>query len=313
MLNKSKLETNIAVVYIALFALGDYNRLQPWLFYYLVFVGIIVNRSDSQKSIHSIALILCFLYVMSGLQKANGGFAYTTHPWLLAPITNLVDSETKDILNSLFWIGPAIEFIAGIGLIFKKTSRICALILIAMHVFILLMIGPLGRNTNVVVWPWNIAFILILYLIFVKFKPDLLGFIIDSKNVRHTSMVFLAFLILPMLSFWNLWPKHFSAALYSGNKIRSEILIPDELAEQLKLITPVPSNGLEFVLVPNAWSLNELKVPLYPSKTAHLLLYQQLCKQYSEYADYFVFTLKPMIDIKSGERASIHYFCSDFE
>ncbi len=312
-LHNSQLLINIALLYVVLFALGDYNRVQPWYFYFLVFLGIINNQRNPKHGIQSIALILACIYIISGVQKINGGFAFYTHPWMLEPLTRFFSNQLMEKLYSLFWIGPAVELFCGIGLLFRKTSRWSAFLLIGMHVFILLMIGPIGRNTNAVVWPWNIAFMIMLFIIFVRSKTNLVAYLSKPKHLISTGVIIVVFILLPLISLINLWPKHLSAALYSGNKIKSEIHIPDELAEKIEGKYKAAYNGIEHIAVPTSWAMNELKIAMYPSKNAHLLLYQKMCSNYPEYSEYFVFKMRPFSDWKTGERATTHYFCNDFE
>jgi uncharacterized membrane protein YphA (DoxX/SURF4 family) len=311
--NKPRSFNNLALLFLILYALGDYNRIQPWFFYFIVIFGIITNFKKHQRSLYSIALMLACVYIMSGIQKVNGGFAHSTHPWLIMPITNSLSPSSKDFLNSMWWIGPLVESLAGLGLLFRKTSRVSAVVLILMHTFILFMIGPLGRNTNTVVWPWNLAFMFILFRGFIQREMDLGKFISDKRNIKPTVSILILFLLLPVVSFWGYWPKHFSGALYSGNKIKSEILIPDELVQLLNTEYEPAYNGIEYVILPNAWTIQELHVAMYPSKKAHLTLFNAMCNNYSEYSEYFVFKLMPISNWKTGERDQITYFCSDFE
>ncbi|MBO6535940.1 MAG: hypothetical protein JJ966_06920 [Balneolaceae bacterium] len=306
---------NLAIVFMIIYALGDYNRIQAWFFYFLVFIGIYFNVPEQRKKLTIYGGILSCVYLMSGVLKLNGGFANSTFIWFITPIESFLPSSSYQIIVDKFWItAPIVELSAGLGLLFRKTARLAAGVLIAMHILILGIVGPLGWNTNLVIWPWNLAFMGLLYYLFIYLKDP----VIDIKQMttgysRYTSITLIVFFVLlPVLSIWNLWPKHLSGALYSGNKIKSEVLIPDELALQLQNIYKPPHNGLEYVVQPNAWAIQELQVALYPSERAHKILYRQLCKSYPEYSDYFVFISKPVLSHFTGKRDKISFFCSDF-
>jgi hypothetical protein len=149
---------------IILFIIGDYNRIQPWFYYFLliIFISKLWPRQKEFEKLGAISFLFVTVYVLSGIQKCHANFALTTFPWLVEPITNNLLDSYVSVLHSLWWLAPLIETAAGIGLLFSQFRKKAAYILIGMHAIILLAIGPLGHNTNMVVWPWNIGFIAIL-------------------------------------------------------------------------------------------------------------------------------------------------------
>ncbi len=304
---------NLALAFLVIYALGDYNRIQPWFYYFLIFIGITINVKDQKKVRLTFGFIISCIYFMSGLLKFNGGFASSTIIWFITPLKPLLNDNLFALFTERLWFSaPILELSAALGLLFKKTVRISAFVLIVMHIFILGVVGPLGWNTNFVIWPWNIGFMVMLYVLFIH-NPIFIASQLTNNIGRATSfLLFLLFILLPISSIWNVWPMHFSGALYSGNKIKSEILIPDEFANKLQVVYQPPHNGIEYIIQPNSWAIQELQVAMYPSERAHQMLYRGICNKYSRYADYFVFTTKPVLSHFSGNRDSISYFCSDF-
>ena len=73
---------------------------------------------------------------------------------------------------------PMFEILAALGLLFAKNKQRYALLLIAMHIFILIFLSPLGINYNSIVWPWNVLMILYLIILFYHIKT-----IISFRNL----------------------------------------------------------------------------------------------------------------------------------
>ena len=73
---------------------------------------------------------------------------------------------------------PIFEILAALGLLFSKSKKLFALLLIGMHIFILIFLSPLGINYNSIVWPWNVLMILYLIILFYHIKT-----IISFRNL----------------------------------------------------------------------------------------------------------------------------------
>jgi hypothetical protein len=89
-------------------------------------------------------------------------------------------------------------------------------------VFVLATIGPFGPHWNTVVWPWNVVmagFTVILYT-----RSDEVSrrqvFGIDGRPFQKIVMVL--FVVLPVLSFVDVWDAYLSSSLYSRNTTRGE-------------------------------------------------------------------------------------------
>lgn len=63
----------------------------------------------------------------------------------------------------LFFLGlaiPIIEIALGLGLLLAKKKILFAYLIIGMHIFILIFLGPAGINYNSIIWFWNILMII---------------------------------------------------------------------------------------------------------------------------------------------------------
>ena len=180
-----------------------------------------------------------------------------------------------------------------------------------MHSFILLMIGPFGHNSNMVIWPWNVSFMILLIILFKPKNGFSIKQIFSQKAELKTLLVVLLFGILPLLSFWGWWPKHFSAALYSGNKVRSAVYLSDEIKSKLPANVQAKVNDFDNQLSTTSWTQGELNVAMYPTDRVHFSMFENLCLGYPTEQDFLVLQFFEVPDFWSGERAEKSYFCDD--
>ena len=150
----------------------DINRWQPWEYLYLfILLLFVLNNSGKTVVIHScFVIVLATIYFYSGIHKMHDSFVtYMWDPIIFKRILHLsIPFPAKTWLHYCGFALPIVECMGGIGLLFAVTKKIASIILIAMHVFILVLLGPLGTGYNVIVWPWNVAMIFYLYLLFIK-------------------------------------------------------------------------------------------------------------------------------------------------
>ena len=86
---------------------------------------------------------------------------------------------------------------------------------IAMHAFILLAIGPFGQNSNSVVWPWNIAMICFLLILFWHCRTCRPGNCLAREGV-YQRIVLVAFRDRAGVELLQSVGGYLSSALYSG-------------------------------------------------------------------------------------------------
>ena len=64
-----------------------------------------------------------------------------------------------------------VEMVADGLLLFGRAQRFAAFVLVAMHLFIRIVLGPLGHNYNREVWPWNVMMMGLLALLYFRAEP----------------------------------------------------------------------------------------------------------------------------------------------
>jgi hypothetical protein len=132
-----------------------------------------------------------------------------------------------------------------------------------MHAMLLIVLGPLGLNTNSVVWPWNALMPILALVAFLRNDDPILAE--TWHSVTGKIMVALVG-IFPALSFVGLWDSYLSASLYSGKTTEAVILLDEEGASEVPpeiqghIIRTSGKIGLEIT----GWSIAELNVPPYP-------------------------------------------------
>lgn len=284
----------------------DVIRWQPWEYQYLFMLLVfIIHRQRPQQLITALLFIMASVYIFSGIHKFNGGFLYTVwEQMILKRFFGLSSVFIKE--SNLHYVGlllPVYEAAMGFGLLLLKNKKWPALLLIAMHLFILVLLSPFGLNYNIVVWPWNAAMILLLYWLYVKndfklsFRPLWQGY---NKGIL------LFWGLLPILSFFGYWGKFMSSGVYSGTTLNVAICVPDK--KEIKALEPYFSKldqhnlcgGKNYLSVQN-WCLAEIKLPPYPEPWYYSRLKKKLAQKYPYTNVDFVLYCYPYKDLTKME------------
>lgn len=251
----------------------DQNRLQPWFFNYLFILFILqfykqrVDESNNFTSIFiCLQVLVALIYVYSGIQKFNDFFVKDTFSWMIQPLNDVLTTKQMGLLSKFGKLVPYIELLTGIGLLIKPLRFIALPLVIIMHVFILLMLGPVGRSFNYVIWPWNIVMILLCLLLYSNVKQE--RFFDISFLFKHVSfyVVMLVMLILPVFSFSNKYDSYLSSSLYSGNTHGCKLILSDKAYKKLPLYIRayVVRNSDYNLLYIKQWAMAELNTPCVP-------------------------------------------------
>jgi hypothetical protein len=276
---------------LALFCLEDQTRWQPWV---LIYGGVLAtlalfswdgaDASGRRAALNTARLIVAATYFFSGLQKFNGNFVNFEFPGLAQPITDHFPALAGGV-HLLALCAPVIQVGFAIGLLTVRFRRVSLFVAVAMHLFILAMLGPLGQNWNVVVWPWTAAMAVIDILLFGGGDSFSGAEVLPARpRLWHAAMLAL-FGILPFFSFANVWDSYLSSALYSGNLTESTIYLSDRGARAL----PDPVRRLLVhsatdtnVLNLQRWAIDDLSVTPYPETRVYKSIARDLCSRLPE-------------------------------
>ncbi|MFY7963885.1 MAG: hypothetical protein ACOVO1_03215 [Chitinophagaceae bacterium] len=261
----------------------DQNRWQPWEYQYVfMFLVLFVNRKEQDRNSYLFLIILSSIYFYSGLQKVNPHFI--NNVWLQTIAEDYLHLPKAFLQNQYFirlgYIIPLFEILCAVGLWVKAVRNISIFGLITTHVFILLLIGPIGLNYNIIVWPWNIAMILLLYTFLDKNIS-----VFDFKNIfKNKCSIAIAFvwIILPALNFVGYWDYYFSSSLYSARIDICSIKIhnPPQNFELKKYYSAKDSTTNQETILVQDWALKELNTPPCPQARVYRKIKQMWLKKY---------------------------------
>jgi uncharacterized membrane protein YphA (DoxX/SURF4 family) len=288
-----------AVVLAIVLAIEDQMRWQPWFYQYCFMLAALALYSwpdeevaETHAVLNTCRLIVASLYWYSGLQKLNPEFTGWVLPWMLRPLADVLPPAFKTLPRWLGLVVPLLEIGIGIGLVTPRLRRWAMALALMMLVFVLVTLGPLGNNWNKVVWPWNVAMALFVVILF--WRTDDVSFrdIVWVRNWPLHTVVLIVFLVLPALSFVNLWDSYPSASLYSGNTNRARLFISGAVKNNLPLsvqryVTAVKDTD-RHVLDFHTWSFQDLGVPPYPEARVFKAITLGICRYAAAEPEVFV-------------------------
>jgi hypothetical protein len=259
-------------------ALWDETRWQPW-FYQYVFMLLLVacapeGAEGEEAVLGACGLLVASLYFWAGVQKLNPLFFAEVVPSLTAELP----AALARMATPLAVLVPLTEICVGLLLLTRRWRRVGVALAVVTHVCVLLLFFPSRRNK--VVWPWNAAMVAFVLILFRAGSHGLKGFLPRRALSPQTAAV-VFFCLLPLLSFFGLWERYLSGALYSGNTAHGSVRLSAAVAERLpprvrERLRPDVEGGQTLDL--NHWSYAELKVPAYPSARVYRGAAVRLCE-----------------------------------
>jgi len=297
-----------------LLSLWDQTRWQPWFYQFFLMLAAIgvygwkKPEGQYQSAVLNICrLIVAMTYVWSGLQKLNATFVLETWPDMAGPLLRVLPKLASRTPPALILIIPTLEVLTGIGLITLRFRNYAVVAAIATHAVVLTLLISSGENQ--VVWPWNIAMVLFVWILFWRDKATLAREILRPRNGLH-AVVLLLVAILPVLSFADLWDSYLSAALYSGNTDQAVIVVSPAVVDRLpaEMHDDIWTKSKPFFLDINRWSYSELHVPVYPEPRVYRRVAEEICK-YGDNSPEIKLLIKEKPDILTGQRRSEYYDC----
>ncbi len=275
-------------------AVSDQSRLQPWVFQYVLLIGALGLRPSDTIPARAAALDCCRLivvatYTFSGLHKFNATFATTVVPYMLQSASRF--GAILQPFSSTLGIALALlETVLGVALCVPRFRAAGRAVAIGMHAAILLMLAAGHSGANVVVWPWNLCMILLVWMLFADktARGPIGGLRGRSHSVWAGAMhraVLIACVVLPALSLVGRWDSYLSFAVYSGNTDRGilsyrasfERCLPPLLQVHARR-DPVADAVALHELDISTWSMRALAVPSYPEGRIFRAITRDLCR-----------------------------------
>ncbi len=280
--------------------LQDQGRLQPWFYQYSFMLAAVgfskLGRFSTESALNTCRLIVAFIYLWSGLQKAHVNFADNVYPWLIEPLASHLPSGAVAALGHGAYAVPIMETAIGLGLLIRPLQKPAVVGAILMHCFILFTLGPWGHDWNSVVWPWNLAMVAFVLILFWR-APDNPSFLVMLKPEGSTlrTIVLVLFAFMPALNFFGLWDSYLSASLYSGSTEEGYVYAAD---------------GSQRIRITDK-AMDETNAPAYPEERVYKKVFADLwCEKTSSRPEpTLVVYGRP--EILSGQHSKTIYYCRD--
>jgi hypothetical protein len=265
----------------------DQNRGQPWI--YMYWVMLLLNLLPERTALASCRIALSIVYFWAGIQKLNGGFFDSVPAWFIQPA---VDWGLPHVLvaglRTSVALTPFYEIFISMAVWHSKTRWLVIGLAAIIHIMALLLLGPLGHNINLVIWPWNLAMIVLLLVLFgSKECASLPGAWSELRRSGLSLLIVTLFGLLPLLCFFGCWDSYFSFALYSGNLSRADVYLSQPFAKRLParlqpFVYPVKNYNstspyqkpymFEHVL----WGTAELGTPPLPEPRGYTVMFRYI-------------------------------------
>ena len=265
----------------------DQNRWQPWEYQFVFMLAGYVFIRDEKKCRFSWQLIIVGLYFFSGLYKCSSSFIHNVWNHLFLQQFFGIHNAGKWLMRFGYVI-PLVEIFISIALCFGRTRKLAVVLLLVMHLFNLVLFGPLGLNINSVIWAWNILMPLLAYRLFYK---D--GLHLFDKNLWKPSfawLMLLAWWVLPWLQLTGRWDKYLSGVLYSG-RIEQLYICTDNGLAYLQLgpcfVKSDKSMSCSTSLSVTKWAIQEMNTAPYPEYRVYKTIALAWNKLYPDPANRF--------------------------
>ncbi|MGJ8696042.1 MAG: hypothetical protein ACSHYF_06975 [Verrucomicrobiaceae bacterium] len=251
----------------------DQTRWQPWVYQYLLMLIPFLWWNPASPSSGTLLLkthrfILIGIYFWSGFHKIGPEFHGIWTESVAKPVLALLDDGgLKTFVTNLSRYIPYLEMGIALLLAIPRTRLFGIISATLMHLSLLVMIGPLMADRNEVIWPWNIAMIALVIVLFKSKTTTPFPFAWRRASIpAKATLALFAIIVGIMPSQWSkgLWDEYPSFHLYSGKSQRFVlILLPlgeKKLSpEQRQFLFSDPPRLSELNI--DNWAFKELKVP----------------------------------------------------
>jgi len=203
------------------------------------------NIVGAEECIKICRLLVVAMYFWAGYHKFNYSFATHGIIYLLQPFVVLEKELHMNFLVTLTVMTVISEIGTSLALLFPRYRRFGIWGSCFIHAVAFISIGPLGRNVNSVIWPWQLSMPLLTVVLFAG--SDEISQLIPQSSSYRVKIIktwgFLAALlvvIMPPLCCFGVWDSTPSFKLYSSNTEYGGVWVTREEQE----FFPVDVKGL---------------------------------------------------------------------
>lgn len=271
-------------IFLTVILSQDQMRWQPWVYlYFLMLLPYLIvpfTREPEKSILISLKWIIAGVYVWSGIQKLNPAFIDGTIVQVIK--VSGIKTDFGGVRNLGYTI-PVIELSIGLGLLIVKFRRVALIAAITTHALILVYLIPYVLNQNTVVYPWNVAMIFFVSLLFWDTKEDHRLSVREISRTSLTTIPVVLVWVVPALNFFGLWDHYLSFSLYSNKPSTFYIAIEESEIQKVdkrfkNYFGGIPGlRGGQLIDI-NKWSYAELNVPFYPETKAFKKVSASFCE-----------------------------------
>jgi uncharacterized membrane protein YphA (DoxX/SURF4 family) len=273
-----------AIGSILIVIVQDQMRWQPWVYLYLIMLFACLVQSDnadgSTSTIRCLQWIISGVYVWSGIQKINPNFLDGTFAQMIK--SSGIDIEFERWRNTGYVIA-LIEILLGVALLIPKVRKSGIFAAVVAHIIILFHLGTAGEYNNSVVFPWNIAMVIFVVLLFWNDNQSVLPKAHELRSSIWLATPVLLVWVFPILNLFGYWDHYLSFSFYSNKPSHFFIAIEESQLQKIDkrfknyFIDIQGLQGGKLIEV-NKWTFSELNVPFYPERRVFRKLSADFCK-----------------------------------
>ena len=272
-------------IWLAGCCLFDLNRLQPWVWFYLLVLIVLASGKKGNESgtVGALRWLLAAVYFWSGFSKITPYFAEDNFAWFCEAFEFTRPFGRMPVLGYAIALS---EMLFAAGLMWERSRSGFRWIVAAFHVLIILFL--INLDWNWVVIPWNLAMAGMAWVLF----PDPAGMSFSGNrsssslpaglNLQRCLLIGGAW-IAPFFSYLNCWPQALSWQLYSNTQPEATYFNSKRVrypSVESELVWEKHAFDNRTRLLFDDWANDELKVPMFGTGRTFRQLGEYLCTYY---------------------------------
>lgn len=264
------------ILCLCFLVLEDQSRLQPYIYVEVIVAIGLFHHAVKGGELNALRVATVFVYLWAGIHKLNVHYFDEVFPWVFfSPrITHWLSflEYHPTVVRTMALSSALLEVSAAAFLLLRKTRAVGVIAVATIHVVALLLIGPIGMQFAPVVWPWNLAMVAYVLVLFWNFDSPIL----HVRDPAHALTVVL-FGMLPVLNLFSWWDAYLSFHAFSGAHVDASLQIPDGKESELP---PAARRVLYKHRVSfDGWSMSDTKASAYPAERVYRSIFRQTCKK----------------------------------
>lgn len=259
---KRGLTVSLAAVLLFL-GLSDINRLQPWVwFYLLLFIAGFIGKKESVK-VESMRWVLAGVYFWGGFNKLTPYFVEDNFPWFCEAFPIIKNLGQYPLAG---YVVAAMEMSLAAGILLPKWRPYFRRVIPVFHATIVIFLWKL--DWNMVVIPWNVAMAGMAWLLCsaqASPKEMVDTAVLPRKPLLMPGIAGWLACFSPLLHLFGLWPHPLSWQMYTNTQ--PEATFVSEYGQTCNRELDEMWNTLAFdnktKLSLDDWATQELHVPVF--------------------------------------------------